>query len=225
VRVAALYDIHGNLPALEVVLADVDRLGADVIVVGGDVAAGPMPAGTMQALHGLGERARWIRGNADREPVPAGDWLATHLSEGERAFLRHLPERVSLDVNGLGPVAFCHATPRSDEEIVTSATPEELLGAAFADVEERVVVCGHTHVQYDRPAGRTRVVNAGSVGCPYEDEPGAYWALLGPDVDLRRTPYDQEEAKERFRAAGFVDELPSARRAEAIAYFEQLAGR
>jgi putative phosphoesterase len=222
VRVAALYDIHGNLPALEAVLEEVDT---DLVVVGGDVAAGPMPAETLALLGDLGERVRWIRGNADHEPVRTADWLSRHLSLDQLAFLRGLPERTVLNVHGLGGVLFCHATPRSDEEIVTPGTPDDAFGEAFGGVAQEVVVCGHTHMQYDRRVGGTRVVNAGSVGFPYEERPGAYWALLGPDVELRRTPYDPVEALARFRAIGFDEELPAATREEATAHFERLAGR
>ncbi len=112
---------------------------------------------------------------------------------------------------------------RPDEE----ARVRELL----ADVEQRTVVCGHTHVQFDRTLDGHRVVNAGSVGMPYEGEPGAYWALLGPDVELRRTAYDFERTVELFRASGAPDAeyhaeiiwLSPVSRDEATAVFEQAA--
>ena len=136
-----------------------------------------------------------------------------------------------MDVDGLGPVLFCHGSPRSDEEILTRISSEERVAAACAGVEEALVVCGHTHVQFDREVAGTRLVNAGSVGMPYEAEPGAYWALLGPDVELRRTAYDLEAAAAAIRATGFpgADELaaanvltvPSAE--EATEQFERLA--
>ena len=234
-RVAALYDIHGHLPALEAVLAEVEGSAANTILVGGDFATGPMGAETVDLLRSLGERTRFIRGNAERElwepgPVREGgpppeslEWARRQLGEERIAFLRGLPENLTIDVDGLGRVLFCHATPRSDEEIVTELTPDERLREVLAGVEERVVVCGHTHIQVDRHVGPIRLVNAGSVGMPYEDEPGAFWALLGPDAELRRTEFDAGEARARIAATGYPEEIPTASRREASEYFEQLA--
>ena len=200
--VAALYDIHGNLPALEAVLADVP---ADaVVVIGGDFVGGPWPRETIERLGHLGERALWLRGNADREAaadVQVGmseearrslEWSAKQLRPEQRAFIRSLPAEVVVDVDALGPTLFCHGSPRSDEEIITAVTSDERLRTLLVDVEQTTVVCGHTHHQFDRTVDSSRVVNAGSVGMPYEGEAGAYWALLGPDVDFRRTDYDVE---------------------------------
>ncbi len=233
-RVAALYDVHGNLPALEAVLGELERVDHDLVVVGGDVVAGPWPSEVLQRLRALGDRARFIRGNADREVVhpsppreggpPPGvmDYTRDALSEEQLAFLDALPERESLDLDGLGRVLFCHATPRSDEEIVTAITPDERLRRVLEGVEEDVVVCGHTHVQFDRTIDRIRLVNAGSVGMPYEREPGAYWALLGADVELRRTEYDVEAAAEAIRASGWPEEWPVATPEDATEFFESL---
>lgn len=98
--------------------------------------------------------------------------------------------------------AFCHATPRSDTEIFTRLTPEEFLRPVFADVDAALVVCGHTHMQFDRTIGSTRIVNAGSVGMPFGD-PGAYWLLLDPDAQLRHTAYDLEAAADRIRRTAY----------------------
>jgi predicted phosphodiesterase len=172
----------------------------DAVVCGGDVGAGPMPGETLELLRGIG--ARFVRGNADRDPQP---WPAARLSAEQRAFLAGLPLSLSLDVDGLGAVLFCHATPRSDEEVVTRLTPEDELAAALEGVQAQVVVCGHVHVQYDRRVGERRVVNAGSVGMPYEGRPGAFWALLGPEVEHRVTPYELDAALPRLRATGYPD--------------------
>ena len=137
-----------------------------------------------------------------------------------------------IEVDGLGRVLFCHATPRSDEEIITRVTPEERVLEALAGVDADVVVCGHVHVAYDRRVGSVRVVNPGSVGLPYEGAPGAYWALLGPGVEHRRTDYDWRAMLECARALRFpqLDELarPSflepADPAEVTEHFEALAG-
>ncbi|MGE5691876.1 MAG: metallophosphoesterase family protein [Pseudomonadota bacterium] len=219
-RVAALYDVHGNFPALEAVLDEVAREDVDVLVCGGDVCAGPMPRECLDALAG----AVFVRGNADRE---LGGWAADRLAEEQRRFLAGLPLTASLDVAGLGPTLFCHATPRSDEEIVTRLTTDDDLADVLSDVPERVVVAGHVHVTVDRVVAGRRFVNPGSVGIPYEGRRGAYWALLGPDVELRRTTYDVDDAVRRIRATGYPDAeqlagwlLEPEDPAEVSAYFE-----
>ncbi|HUZ84341.1 MAG TPA: metallophosphoesterase family protein [Gaiellales bacterium] len=226
-RVAALYDIHGNLPALEAVLAEVESAAVDVVVVGGDVVSGPFPAATLELLLGLGGRVRFLRGNADRlEAEP--DWVGAQFDAGRRALITTWPAAVVLEPAGLGAVRFCHGSPRSDEESITPATPDRRLRPMLAGVVESVVVCGHTHMQFDRVAGRHRVVNAGSVGMPYEGRRGAYWALLGPGVELRRTAYDAVRAAARIRSDGHPEAAPAfaelvlrpPTRAEATAAFE-----
>ena len=214
-KVAALYDVHGNLPALEAVLREVESLDVDAVVVGGDIAIGPMPRASLELLLTLGERALFLRGNGDREigSPPEGSglwnertrWSGEQLERGELAWLAALPDTQAIAVEGLGRVLFCHGSPRSDEEILTRISPEERVAAALAGVDEPVVVCGHTHVQFDREAAGKRLVNAGSVGMPYEAGPGAYWALFGPDVELRRTEYDLEAAAAAIRATGFPE--------------------
>jgi predicted phosphodiesterase len=237
-QVAALYDVHGNLPALEAVLAEVD---ADLILAGGDVVLGPMPARCLELLREGG--ATFIRGNCERQVVhpPELDedlwnararWVHEQLSDEQLAFLARLPHPVSLEVDGLGPTLFCHGSPRSDEEILTSITPPKRLDPILDGVQEQVVVCGHTHVQFDRLVGETRIVNAGSVGMPYEGVAGiACWALLGPDADLRRSLYDAETAAAAIRETGFpgadefADEyvLAPTSAEEATAHFERIA--
>jgi putative phosphoesterase len=241
-RVAALYDVHGNAAALEAVLAEVEALEVDAVVVGGDVAIGPQPRETLERLLALGERAVFLRGNGDREiaspPAEPADlweertrWASQQLARGQLAWLAALPDTQSLDVDGLGAVLFCHGSPRRDDEILTRISPEKRVAAALDGVAEEVVVCGHTHVQFDRKVAGRRLVNAGSVGMPYEAAPGAYWALLGPDVDLRRTEYDLETAAAAVRASGYPEAeamaaenvlaVPSAQ--EATELFEGMA--
>jgi predicted phosphodiesterase len=228
VRVAALYDVHGNMPALSAVLAETDGLGIDAIVVGGDVASGPMPVETLDALRERG--AQFVRGNADRVLdlrgadeseawVRARRWVADRLGEERLGFLAGLPLDLALDVGALGRVRFCHGAPGSDELPITRLTPDDRLRRLLEGVDERIVVCGHTHVQFDRRVGELRLVNAGSVGMPYEHEPGAYWALLGPDVDLRRTAYEPGD----IAASGWPGEWPSATPEEATEHFEQIS--
>jgi putative phosphoesterase len=193
--VAALYDIHGNLAALDAVLAEVPYDAT--IVVGGDVCAGgERPSESLARLRGLGDRVRWVRGNADRELFPGEGGLVpeqlveatrSELTEDEIAFLHEQPE-----TQQIGDVLYCHASPRNDMDIFTERTPEERIAFLFEGLDVPTVVCGHTHTQFERTVGGVRVVNAGSVGMPYEEEPGAYWLL---DLEHRRTPYDGAELK------------------------------
>ncbi|HEV2415783.1 MAG TPA: metallophosphoesterase family protein [Candidatus Dormibacteraeota bacterium] len=211
-RVAAISDIHGNLPALEAVLAEVHVERPDLMLFCGDVASGPMPAETIDLLMTLGG-ARFVRGNADRGlieefdgkvrgvmPGPFVDWCAKQISSRHRDFLASFEDKIEIDgVEGLGRVLFCHATPRNDMDVMTVETPVDRMRMLLAGVDASVVVCGHTHMQFDRMVGRVRVVNAGSVGMPY-GLPGAYWAMLGPEVHLRQTSYDRDAAAARIRA-------------------------
>jgi putative phosphoesterase len=235
-RVAALYDVHANLPAFDAVLAEVEAEGVDAIVLGGDCVHGPLPRETLDRLRGLGDRAHWVRGNTDRliAGAAAGEddmhaWVADALGAEAVAFLEGLPSTQRLEVDGLGDVLFCHATPRDDEELVTPLTSNARLETILEGVEADVVVAGHTHMQQDRLVGRIRWVNAGSVGLPYEDDIKAFWALLGPDVELRRTPFDAEASARAFEAVGRDDSTRCAEyfrtapsRQEAAEYFESL---
>jgi putative phosphoesterase len=209
VRVATLYDIHGNLRALEAVLAEIPDDAT--IVVGGDiVAGGDQPGETLERLRALGDRVVWVRGNADRELMRGEDALAppefleaarSQLTEEQIVFLHELPPQAQLD-----NVLYVHASPRNDQDIFTERTPEERIAFLFEDVDADVVVCGHTHMQFERVVAGKRVLNSGSVGMPYEEEPGAYWML---DLVHRRTPYDgaaleasREEALATFTERG-----------------------
>jgi putative phosphoesterase len=203
VRVAAIYDIHGNLPALESVLADVDRAGVDAIVVGGDLGWGAPPSATVERLMALGDRARFILGNADVAHVREFDGVTdARAGREQRDLLAGMAATLTLSVEGLGPTLFCHGSPRSENERITTATPDARLDEMLGEVQEAVVVCGHTHRQFDRTVGGRRVVNAGSVGLPFEGRVGAFWAVLGPSVELRCSDYDLEAANAWFAANG-----------------------
>lgn len=217
-RIAAIYDIHGNLPALEAVLQDIREAGVDRIVVGGDVLPGPMPRETLACLLDLERPVQFIQGNGDRAvleqmtgidagtvPEQFRDLVRHSAQQLDRAHARQLaswPQTLRIEIRGLGEVLFCHATPRNDTEIFTRLTPEERLLPVFEGVTASVVICGHTHMQFDRTIGGIRVVNAGSVGMPF-GEPGAYWVVLGPDVQLRRTRYDLMNAAEIIRGTAY----------------------
>jgi predicted phosphodiesterase len=250
-RIAALYDIHGNLPALDAVLAEVDLDDVDAIVVGGDVVPGPVMAETVARLRGLGERAHFVMGNGDREVVAAFDagpdadgedtsfarftaWAATRLDRAGRDFLAGFAPTVRLEVDDLGPTLFCHGSPRSDTEIITAVTPPERLAPMLAGVEEPLVVCGHTHHQFALDLDGRRVLNAGSVGMPYQGAAAAFWLLLGPEAEMRRTDYDVDGALETLRATGAPDVdgvmlreslVDPVTAGEVARYFEDLAVR
>jgi predicted phosphodiesterase len=154
---------------------------------------------------------KWIRGNAERELKEAGlapqevtEWLRSRLAPETIDWLCGLPLTLVHDA-----VLYCHATPRNDEDIFTERTPEERLVDIFAPVEQDVVVCGHTHMQFDRTIAGKRVVNAGSVGMAYDEPPGAYWRL---DLEPRFTPYELDTGDWPF-------EWPSSTREEAVSFF------
>jgi putative phosphoesterase len=217
-RVAALYDIHGNLPALEAVLDDVRRASVDQVLVGGDVLPGPMPRQCLELLLNLELPVQFVRGNGDRvvlgpmrgqEPTEVPEpfredirWNAAQLRPEHEQIVSSWPGTVALAIDGLGAVLCCHASPRNDTDIFTRATPEDRIAPFFAGVTAEVVICGHTHMQFDRTVGRIRVVNAGSVGMPYGD-PAAYWLLLGPDIEFRRTNYDLTAAAAAVRQTAY----------------------
>jgi predicted phosphodiesterase len=217
-KVAALYDIHGNLPALEAVLAQPQVARADVLIIGGDNLLGPMPREVLDRLMSLGPRARFIRGNCDRMMVEAFDgnpptraptavqenfkWAAGQLDKSQRDFLAELPLTLTVNVESIGTVLFCHATPDSDEPIFTVRTPADRVASMLGEVEADVVVCGHTHMQFDRRVRDLRVINAGSVGMPFGPR-GAHWLSLDASVEFQRTPYDFQSAAERIAKTSY----------------------
>ena len=218
-RIAALYDVHGNLPALEATLGAVSAARPDLIVVGGDVFPGPLGAECLARLAEVDVPIRCICGNGERETLAAVDgqelisvppayrplveWGARQLRPDQIQALRQWPLTVEIDLRGVGPVLFCHATPRSDTEIFTRDSSDDRIGPAFEGVAASLVVCGHTHMAFDRRVGRVRVVNAGSVGMPF-GQPGAHWLWLdasGPR--FMHTPYDLADAAARIRATAY----------------------
>lgn len=241
-RVAVLSDVHGNLPALDAVLAELGRERFDLVVSGGDVCAGPMPTEALERLVALSATVPmlWIMGNADRDVIGVWDgglpanrddpaaraarFAAAGIDRAQRDFLATFA--VSLAADG---VRYCHGSPRSDTEILTAASPPRRVDAALSGVTEPLVVHGHTHHQYDHG----RVAGAGSVGMPYEGRAGAFWAVVdGGRVKLRRTAYDLAAAATAIRATGYPDAedllaeslLDPIPRREALAVFESMAG-
>jgi putative phosphoesterase len=221
--VAVLSDVHGVLPALERVLAEPAVAAAEVVVVAGDSTWGPQPAEVLDRLVALGDRALLVRGNADRELLhtargagpglrddPLSVWGAAQLRPDLLTLLDGMPEQVTLEVDGFGPVRFCHATPRDDEEVVLVDSRIDRWTSVLADLpdEVRTVVCGHTHMPFLRLVDGRLVVNPGSVGLPY-GRSGAHWAVLaGGAVTFGRTLLDPDELIGRVVAAS---SLPGVR--------------
>src|SRR5437764_3270326 len=217
-RVAAIYGIHGNHPALEAVLQDIRRARVDRIVVGGDVFPGPMAREALDLLLGLEMPVQFIQGNGDRVvlaqmrgnepgevPIQFREGVrrnAAQLTPAHEQLLASWPKTLRVEISGLGEVFFCHATPRNDTDVFTRLTPKDRLLSIFQDLDVPLVICGHTHMQFDRTIGSVRVVNAGSVGMPY-GEPGAYWLLLGPTLQLRHTTYSLTKAAQPIPATPY----------------------
>jgi predicted phosphodiesterase len=220
-KVLALYDIHGNLDALEAVLADPRAGDAEAIVVGGDVVPGAFALECLSLLRGHETPVHWVRGNGEREVAAAAaqgidagslppDALAeltaavtaAALGAELSAWLGSLPLTVELD-----GVLYCHATPRRDDEILTRISPADAWTQALGGVEFPLVVGGHTHQQDDRRVGAVRFVNAGSVGLPYEGDPAARWLWVSDGTpEARSTAYDGAAAGRRMLAAGWPDQ-------------------
>jgi putative phosphoesterase len=244
VRIAVLADVHGNLPALRAVFAELDADAVDAIVVAGDVVGGPLVREVLELIEARPEPVHWVSGNSERATLavydggpptdnPAGRadaWSADALDSRWRDEIGSWPIALTLD-----GVIFCHGSPRRDDEIFTTATPDEVLAEALADVDAPLVVGGHTHRQFVRRVrdGLT-LANAGSVGLPYEGRPGAFWMLVADRVpEPRETSYDLPPAIEELRAAGFADFESSLEAALldphdpdwVAAYFEHGAGR
>ena len=215
-KVLALYDIHGNIDALEAVLADPKAAGAEAVVIGGDAVPGPFAAATLDRLEQLEAPAYVVRGNGEREvgeavgaaeraPDDLAALTASHtaaeLGADRARSLARAPLTVELD-----GVLYCHASPRRDDEMLTRLSTPERWARALETIDASLVVGGHTHQQDDRPVGEVRFVNAGSVGLPYEGDGAARWLWVTDGrPELQRTPYDAAGAGRRMLAAGWPD--------------------
>ncbi len=213
-KIATLYDIHGNLPALEAVLAEIENEQVDAIVVGGDAIAGPMPNEVLDRLQAIQTPVHYIVGNGESEvlrylagePIaaltPAGEKgaivVADLLTEENKAFLRGWSFSVKFKSPTFGDILFCHATPDNNTHVFTKQSDPSQIEAVFDGVMADLVVCGHTHMQFDLAVAGKRVVNSGSVGMPF-GEPGAHWLLIGETVEFRKTEFDREAAAETIR--------------------------
>ncbi len=211
--IAVLYDIHGNLPALEAVLAELDKFNVDQFVIGGDVVLGPMPGACIDRLMKIDLPMHFVRGNCETavlravENIPndsfppavqeAIQWIAENSSDEHLDIIASWQEQVAITTPSLGEILFCHATPRDENEIFTIQTKDEKLLPIFDNVEADLVICGHTHMQFDRMIGNMRVINAGSVGMPFGGT-GAFWLLIDEDPKLQHTSYNLAKAADEI---------------------------
>ena len=205
--IALLYDVHGNLPALDAVLTDARAAGATGYVIGGDVALfGPFPEETVERLRSL-PNARWLRGNGERwtaapEEAPPGEPVQGAIAAARAALgeatvmeLAHLPESVPLGSEARA----WHGSPASDvRSFFPEPTPDE--SDLLTGVTERRLIFGHTHLPFRReatgPRGPVELINPGSVGMPLDGDRRASYALLHPDrrVEHRRVEYPHATA-------------------------------
>jgi predicted phosphodiesterase len=203
-KVAALYDVHGNVHALEAVLSEVGD--ADVVLFGGDLVSGPFPRKTLDLARSV-PNAEFILGNADLLtkylPRPEWEesrrWVESQFDTEQVKWLADLPFSRSID-----DTLYVHANPVDVDAIVTQRTPDDRVRELLGDVREHRVVTGHVHMQFERTVDGKRWIGVGSVGMPYADRPGAYWGLVTPDaVEFRFTEYDLERAADGIRGCGF----------------------
>ena len=216
--IATLYDIHGNLPALEAVLEQVSILPVTEIVIGGDVVLGPMPQVCLERLDQLDVPCTFIMGNCDRMVLETRrgqkvmgvpdfvieqlHWVKEQLSDDWMDRMEDWLFRKTIDTNGLGAVCFCHATPHSDTDIFSEGTPKASIIPLFDDSAERTFVVGHTHMQFDRLVGKKRIINSGSVGMPF-DKIGAHWLVISDDIECCTTAYDFQGASKMIENTSY----------------------
>jgi putative phosphoesterase len=217
-RIAAIYDIHGNPPALEAVFQEINESKVDLIVVGGDVVAGPMPVETLSLLQSVTVPTHFILGNAESDVLrylagmdinglseranSEARWVAKRLSHENKQFLSNWAPTLSLNIEKWGELLFCHAVPHSDMAIFTRLTPEKHLVSVLGNLTVSLVICGHTHMQFDRTVGKVRIINAGSVGMPF-GRTGSDWLLIDTDIHFKHTDYDIQNAAERIRKSDY----------------------
>ena len=215
-RLACLADVHANIAALEAIFDSELFASVDAVAFLGCLTTGPEPLEVLELSKSAGKPAYFLAGNGERAVVDladghqddewiAGEWILEHHGPAVET-IRSWPGSLVADVEGLGQVRLCHGSPRSDNELLTPPTTPDHVEEATRGVAERTVVHGHTHLQYERRVRDLLIVGPGSVGLPYTaDGLASYWAVLGPDVELARTPYELEYAKTRIAATGYPD--------------------
>lgn len=220
--IAALYDIHGNLPALEAVMKELEKYEVDLLVIGGDILPGPFASECLDLLLKSPLKMKFILGNCEEEyikqmdttylsPLPDQvfeqfEWVRQTLVPFQELFISEWPVSLEVDGGKLGKILFCHGTPQDTNEIFTPKTSEERLLEIFSPVKADLIVCGHTHFQFDFEVDKKRIVNAGSVGMPVGKQ-GAFWLLIDEEPRLMQTIYDYQEAATRVKATAFPNAL------------------
>ncbi|MFM2479715.1 metallophosphoesterase family protein [Celerinatantimonas sp. MCCC 1A17872] len=216
--IAALYDIHANLTALKAVVEELKKYPVTQIVIGGDVIAGPQPIETLELLQEVTTPTYFVRGNAESDLLrylngeQAGglsanadeitSWVAKQLTSSHQQFIASWQPYVELTDSIWGQMVFCHASLRSDTEIFTRLSSKEKLCTIFQDVHASTIVCGHTHMQFNKTIADKRIINAGSVGMPFA-KPGAQWLLLNEQANLMHTNYDVNQAAEQIKQTSY----------------------
>lgn len=217
-RLAVLGDVHGNAVAFAAVLEELRGDPPDLVVVNGDLSWGAEPEVTLALAEAL-EGALFVRGNAESallraaldpssEPSDTGAWMLEQHTLARVEQVRGYAGAVTVDVDGVGRMYICHGSPRGDQELVTPETPDDRMQALLDGTQLDVLVTAHVHLQFERQVLEITSMNAGSVGLQYGGTPAAYWAMIGPEIELRRTEYDVEEAVRRAHASG----IPTAER-------------
>jgi predicted phosphodiesterase len=212
-RIAVIGDVHGNAVAFAAVLEDIRGDAPDLVVVNGDLSWGPEPEETLALADDL-ESALFVRGNAESALLRrTGDsdtdrWMLERHSAERLQQIESFAGAVSVEVGGIGRLFVCHGSPRGDQELVTGETPDERMRELLAGRQLDVLVTAHVHLQFKRQVLGITSMNAGSVGLQYGGTPAAYWVEIGPEIRLRRTPYDLDEAERRTLSSG----IPTADR-------------
>jgi len=217
-RIAAIGDVHGNLPALEAVMDEICTESVDGIVVCGDTIAGPLPTETVAVLQESRIPVHFLRGNHDSDVVrflsgqepggmvakddDAARWEASKLTREQKASLLTWPATVEIESEPWGKILFCHATPHNETFVFSRLTPEAKLLSVFERLNVSLMVCAHTHMQFDRTIADVRVVNTGSVGMCV-GRTGADWLLIDDEIQFRHTDFDLNQAAERIRQSDY----------------------
>jgi len=219
-RIAAIYDIHGNFPALQAVVAEISKASIDLILVGGDVIAGPMPVETLQLLEKTSKKIpmQFIHGNAESELIrfvngkdingltknseAITHWLAKELNSEQIEFISTWAKIRQLKLDNGKEILFCHATPDNDIDIFTQLSLESELIPVFKNLKASIVICGHTHMQFDREIANIRVINAGSVGMPF-GHTGADWLIIDNEISFMHSDYNLEKAAISIRKTNY----------------------
>jgi predicted phosphodiesterase len=250
-RIAAIGDVHGNLPALEAVMEEINEENVDGIVVCGDTIAGPLPTETLALLQESRIPVHFLRGNHDSDVVrflsgqepggmvakddDAARWEAGKLTREQKASLLTWPATVEMQLDPWGKALFCHATPCSDTHVFSGLTPDEVVMPVFGGLDASLVVCAHTHMQFDRVIAGVRVVNTGSLGMCV-GRTGADWLLIDDGIRFRHTDFDLDQASERIRQSDYpkvedfvqnrvLQVAPESRMFEIIDHYEALQAR